>query len=195
MTCDFTIDYNYYTDQLQCNQQFNIKRINEASFLVNYKKKILKYDTNTNILLNNLEFTIKKLINVFTFIKSKLNKNTTMDFIDDFNISFVIYDGVNSQIIFNKSFEYNYIINTFKYELLYNTTTSKNNVHKISKIHKFIYAFQFIEKETRSLLFLFNNINYDRDINLIKKNILSQTTNVLTRKLPRELVENILDYI
>jgi hypothetical protein len=81
-----------------------------------------------------------------------------------------------------------------KYELLYNTT-SKNNVHKISKIHKFIYAFQFIEKEARSLLFLFNNINYDRDINLIKKNILSQTTNVLTRKLPRELVENILDYI
>ena len=195
MTCEFVIDYNYYTDQLQCNQYFNIKRIKEDFFLVNYKKKILRYDTNTNILLNDLKFTIKKLINVFTFIKSKLNKNTTMDFIDDFNISFVIYDGINSQIVFNKSFEFNYIVNTFKYDILYNNLSSNNTIHKISKIHKFIYAYQFIEKETRSLLFLFNNLNFDRDINLITKTMLSETTNVLTRKLPRELVEHVLDYI
>lgn len=195
MACEFVIDYNYYTDQLQCNQSFNIKRIKEDFFLVNYKKKILRYDTNTNILLNDLKFTIKKLINVFTFIKSKLNKNTTMDFIDDFNISFIIYDGINSQIIFNKSFEFNYIVNTFKYDILYNNPSSNNNIHKISKIHKFIYAYQFIEKETRSLLFLFNNLNFDRDINLIKKTMLSETTNILTRKLPRELVEHVLDYI
>lgn len=185
MPSEFIIDYTYYTSLSQCNQVINIQRSNETTFVIRYKKKLLRYETNNTHLLNDISFKISKLSNVFSFVKSKLNKITTMDLIDDFNISFVIFDGVKNNIIYNQHFEYTYIINLLKYK--------STDFKKLTKLYKLMYAFDFLDKETRSSLYLFNNTNFERDINLIKKTIISSTDNIITRKLPRELIENILD--